>query len=221
MGTELGAIAGVSTIGAASLRCVVEHPAKAAIASKRTKAIFIGCISSSRAIPVERKKSAAAGRWLLFSSFRWQHERPRVTFAGRLMPPRTRHFPKTIFAVFCFALLIPSLPGVFAHPGASKGVAVATPTPPPQTFAGIGAAIFVKDGKCVIVDFVAGSGALASGLQVSDVITHIDRREISGLDISDIVPLLRGPSGTTVTLTVDRKGTPLQFTVTRRLLKAE
>ena len=58
-------------------------------------------------------------------------------------------------------------------------------------------------------------GAAAAGVQVGDWITHVEGQAISGMTLSDARSKIRGQSGTTVKVTVDRNGTKLDFTITR------
>jgi len=92
-----------------------------------------------------------------------------------------------------------------------------TPTTAILNFSGIGAIINKKDGKCIIMMFFNGSGAEEAGLKVSDVITHVDAKDISDLDLHQISALLRGNPDTTVVITIERagEGKPEDVTVTR------
>ncbi|HEX8312871.1 MAG TPA: PDZ domain-containing protein [Chthoniobacteraceae bacterium] len=77
-----------------------------------------------------------------------------------------------------------------------------------SNLSGIGAVINKINGKCVITTIVPESGSAAAGLQVSDVISHIDGRPISALELLDIAKLLRGEPDSRVTLTITRKESP-------------
>jgi len=92
-----------------------------------------------------------------------------------------------------------------------------------MNLSGIGAVVNMKDGKCIITQFFDGSGAEAAGLKVSDIVTHIDAKDISGFDLFQIVKLLRGQPDTTVVITIERAGEakPKSFTVIRHPVKIQ
>jgi carboxyl-terminal processing protease len=73
-------------------------------------------------------------------------------------------------------------------------------------------------GKVVIVEPPAiGSPAERRGLRAGDVISQIEGEPIDDWTSEEVVNHLRGPRGTTVTITVERPNLrdPLQFTVER------
>lgn len=89
-----------------------------------------------------------------------------------------------------------------------------------MNLSGIGAVINKKDGKCIITKFFEGSGAEVAGLKIDDAITHIDKTEVSNLDLPEIAALLRGDPDTTVVLTIVRGNEPPKnVTVTRHPVK--
>ena len=98
-----------------------------------------------------------------------------------------------------------------------------TPMAGMMNLSGIGAVVNKKDGRCIITKLFDRSGAEAAGLKVSDVITHVDSKDISGLDLLQIVKLLRGQPDTTVLITIAREGEskPRNVTVTRHPVKIQ
>jgi len=83
---------------------------------------------------------------------------------------------------------------------------------------GIGIYFDIRDDKATIMGFVAGSHAEMSDLEVGDVITKIDGVDISGLTKEEIQIKCKGEVGTTLTLTIERKGKSLEFTLLRMVL---
>lgn len=73
-------------------------------------------------------------------------------------------------------------------------------------FEGIGAEIGMREGQIVIVSPLNDSPAQIAGIESGDSIHLIDEIETFGLSIEDAVRHIRGPKGTTVTLTVTREG---------------
>ncbi|MBK9943746.1 MAG: S41 family peptidase [Kouleothrix sp.] len=84
-------------------------------------------------------------------------------------------------------------------------------------FEGIGAYIDVKDGQALIVQPMEGSPAEQAGLRANDIILKVDGQEMRGVDVAELRSKVRGPKGTTVTLTVQHVGevAPVDITITR------
>lgn len=74
-------------------------------------------------------------------------------------------------------------------------------------FEGIGAEIGLRDGQVIIVAPLKDAPAQRAGVQAGDVIVLIDDLETDGMSIEEAVKHIRGPKGTTVTLSVYRAGT--------------
>jgi carboxyl-terminal processing protease len=69
-------------------------------------------------------------------------------------------------------------------------------------FEGIGAEVQIKNGHVVIVAPMDGSPAQKAGLQPGDIILKVNGKDITGLPLDQVVGLIAGPSGTSVTLTI-------------------
>ncbi len=69
-------------------------------------------------------------------------------------------------------------------------------------FEGIGAEISIKEGLLTVVSPIQGSPAERAGLQPGDIIIKVDGKDIVGLSVEKAARLIRGPKGTSVTLTV-------------------
>lgn len=67
---------------------------------------------------------------------------------------------------------------------------------------GIGVEVQVENGQLVIVTPIDGSPAQRAGLRPGDVIQKVDGDEISGKPLEEMVAKIKGPAGTSVTLTV-------------------
>jgi C-terminal processing protease CtpA/Prc len=91
-----------------------------------------------------------------------------------------------------------------------------------KNFGGIGIdGIPWADGRIVVKQLVAGGPAQLAGIQVGDIITHIDGKATEGSDFRQMVDYrLRGKAGTKVLLRVRRPGSSksLTFNITRRQL---
>jgi carboxyl-terminal processing protease len=69
-------------------------------------------------------------------------------------------------------------------------------------FEGIGAEVQLKNGHVVIVAPLDGSPAQKAGLQPGDIILKVDGKDVTGLPLSQVIGLVKGPVGTSVTLTI-------------------
>ncbi len=85
-------------------------------------------------------------------------------------------------------------------------------------FQGIGAYVDLDEtGTLIIVEPFAGSPAEAAGLEAGDRVLAVDGTDITGRSLYECISLIRGPSGSTVTLLVEREGkeTPFEVDVER------
>ncbi len=87
-----------------------------------------------------------------------------------------------------------------------------------SSFEGIGAYVATNEaGQLVIQTPMRGQPAERAGIMAGDIVLKVDDRDIAGLDVEDAVLLIRGPKGTTVRLTILRRGyaAPLEIAVVR------
>ncbi|HXF69799.1 MAG TPA: S41 family peptidase [Thermoflexus sp.] len=85
-------------------------------------------------------------------------------------------------------------------------------------FEGIGALVRMnRDNKLEIVRTFEGSPAQKAGLRSGDLVVKVNGQSIVGYSIYEAIALIRGPAGTSVTLTIERPGQrePFEVTVTR------
>ena len=87
-------------------------------------------------------------------------------------------------------------------------------------FGGIGIEIGSFEGKFIIIAPIDGSPAAEAGVLSGDIITKVDNSPVSGLGIEDLSRQIKGPPGSTVTLTIDRKGKKgsMQLKVSRKIM---
>lgn len=90
-------------------------------------------------------------------------------------------------------------------------------------FSGIGAHLDGRADKVIIVDTIEGSPARRAGLKAGDHIIRVNDTSVETMSVDDAVKLIRGKRGTTVRLTVKRKGAPepLVFRVVRDIVEAD
>jgi carboxyl-terminal processing protease len=82
-------------------------------------------------------------------------------------------------------------------------------------YGGIGISIGQRDSSVIITDIMDGYSAQKEGLRRGDVIMEIDNTPIDVKNINDIRKLVRGPSGTTLNMRVNRNDRELNFVLTR------
>jgi carboxyl-terminal processing protease len=85
------------------------------------------------------------------------------------------------------------------------------------TYAGLGVQIDVRDGWITIIAPLPGTPAERAGIQPGDRIVAVNGRSTEGWTADEARERLRGPSGSTVSLLVERPGVaePLPFTIVR------
>ncbi|MCL4358286.1 MAG: S41 family peptidase [Patescibacteria group bacterium] len=73
-------------------------------------------------------------------------------------------------------------------------------------FSGVGIEIGYYQGVLAVISPIKGTPAAKAGLEPNDYILKIDNQDASNLSLDGAVSKIRGPAGTTVTLTIMRKG---------------
>jgi carboxyl-terminal processing protease len=81
------------------------------------------------------------------------------------------------------------------------------------SFFGVGIIISRRNGNITVIAPMAGTPAAAVGLRAGDVISAVGGEPTEGLNLDDVVDLVRGPEGTSVELTISRPGLNDEFTV--------
>jgi carboxyl-terminal processing protease len=90
-------------------------------------------------------------------------------------------------------------------------------------FGGIGIEVEVREGVLTVMSTLEGTPAARAGLTTGDQILKIDETQTKGGTIDDAVTKMRGKRGSSVKLTVGRKGwsEPKQMTLQRDIIKVE
>ncbi len=85
------------------------------------------------------------------------------------------------------------------------------------TLEGIGAQMEVRDGHIMIVAPLKRSPAEKAGLKPKDVVIAVNAEDVTGMKLEDVVGKIRGPKGTSVTLSVVHDGGqgPVEVTIRR------
>ncbi len=90
-------------------------------------------------------------------------------------------------------------------------------------FGGLGIEVAPEDGAVRVVAPIDDTPAFRAGVKAGDLIIKIDDTLTRGMPLSDAVKLMRGKKGTSVTLTVARKGEvkPLEFKLVRDVIRTQ
>lgn len=88
-------------------------------------------------------------------------------------------------------------------------------------FGGIGIQIGIKDGVLTVIAPIEDTPAYNAGIKAGDKILKISGESTKNISITDAVSKMRGPKGTSVTLTIFREGwkEPKDFTIIRDIIK--
>jgi carboxyl-terminal processing protease len=73
-------------------------------------------------------------------------------------------------------------------------------------FGGVGMEVAVENGVLKVISPIEGSPADIAGIKPGDLIMEIDGKSTRGMVVYDAVKLLRGPKGSSVTVTIAREG---------------
>ena len=84
-------------------------------------------------------------------------------------------------------------------------------------FGGLGIVITKVEGIITVISPIEGTPAFRAGIEAGDKIIKVDGEETKDMDLEEAVKKMRGPKGTTVTITVIRESLdkPKDFTITR------
>jgi carboxyl-terminal processing protease len=90
-------------------------------------------------------------------------------------------------------------------------------------YSGLGLSVVMEDGAVKVVSPFRGSPAETAGIKAGDFITHLNGKLIVDTKLDDAVAQMRGPKGTSITLTIFRPGRtePLELAVTRGVIELE
>lgn len=90
-------------------------------------------------------------------------------------------------------------------------------------YGGIGASSFMRGDSVLVNDVREGLPAQLAGLRAGDIVLSVNGRNLNGLTGEEVEDLMKGQSGTTVRLKVQRYGEalPLEMNITRTEIKVK
>lgn len=88
-------------------------------------------------------------------------------------------------------------------------------------FGGLGIEVTMEDGVVKVVSPIDDTPAAKAGIKPGDLITHLDRKPVQGMSLSEAVDTMRGKVGTTIELAVRREGkdAPMFIKVKRDIIR--
>lgn len=88
-------------------------------------------------------------------------------------------------------------------------------------FGGLGIEVTQEEGLVKVVSPIDDTPAFEAGVQAGDYISHVDGEALMGLSLDEAVDMMRGPVGTTITITILREGAeePFDVEITRDIIK--
>lgn len=88
-------------------------------------------------------------------------------------------------------------------------------------FGGLGIEITIRDDILTVVSPIEGTPAFRAGVQAGDKIVKVEGETTKDMSLVDVVKKLRGPEGTSVTISILREGftEPKDFSITRAIIR--
>jgi len=90
-------------------------------------------------------------------------------------------------------------------------------------FGGLGIQIAIKEGVLTVISPIEDTPAWKVGIQAGDAIVKIDGESTADMTLQEAVTRMRGPRGTSITITIMREGfkEPRPFTIVRDIIKVK
>ncbi len=90
-------------------------------------------------------------------------------------------------------------------------------------FGGLGIEIGMESGVVKVISPIDDTPAAKAGIKAGDYIVKIGKEQVQGKSLLEAVKLMRGPVGTSISLTVRRKNIkkPLEFTIVRKIIEVQ
>jgi carboxyl-terminal processing protease len=91
------------------------------------------------------------------------------------------------------------------------------------SYEGVGAYVSMEDGQLTVVSPIAGSPAEREGVRANDLILEIDGESTADMSLMEAIMKIRGPKGSSVTLTIlhQREYEPVDITIVREEIELE
>ncbi len=90
-------------------------------------------------------------------------------------------------------------------------------------FGGLGIEIGMEAGVVKVISPIDDTPAQKAGIKAGDYIVKIGKEQVQGKSLMEAVKLMRGPVGTSISLTIRRKNVkkPLEFSIVRKIIEIQ
>ena len=90
-------------------------------------------------------------------------------------------------------------------------------------FGGLGIEIGMEAGVVKVISPIEDTPAQKAGIKAGDYIVKIGKEQVQGKSLMEAVKLMRGPVGTSISLTIRRKNVkkPLEFSIVRKIIEIQ
>ena len=90
-------------------------------------------------------------------------------------------------------------------------------------FGGLGIEIGMEAGLIKVISPIGDTPAAKAGIKAGDYIVKIGKEQVQGKSLMEAVKLMRGPTGSSINLTVRRKNIkkPIEFKITRKIIEVQ
>ena len=90
-------------------------------------------------------------------------------------------------------------------------------------FGGLGIQVGIEDGYVKVISPIDDTPAYHAGIKSGDLIIRLDNKPVKDMGLNDAVKVMRGKPGTSIELSVIRKGTdePIKFKLKRAIIKVK
>ena len=90
-------------------------------------------------------------------------------------------------------------------------------------FGGLGIEVSMESGVVKVISQIDDTPASRAGIKAGDYIVKIDNTQVQGKSLSEAVELMRGPVGTSIELTIRRRGEKkaLNFIIVREIIEIQ
>jgi carboxyl-terminal processing protease len=136
-----------------------------------------------------------------------------------------KHFRDVDFSDFIQNALQSALPKTDAHSSFfPQKLYKSTLESTSGEFSGIGVSIMNKapeDESLIVIDVISNGPSDKAGLKSGDKIVEVEGEALKGMSSDEIITKLKGKTGTKLSIKVIRKKKPLEFKITRDIIKDE
>src|SRR5690606_2709063 len=90
-------------------------------------------------------------------------------------------------------------------------------------FGGVGVEVGMENGFIKVISPIDGTPAAEAGIEAGDLIIRLDDKPVKSMDQNAAIQMMRGPKGSTLKITIVRKGIeqPFDVEIVRDIIKSQ